>query len=386
MATEKLEQGFVFWPIGTGDSTTIIVRPNVIMEIDLRHMQKAEEDDDPHCLIVDRLIELLPLVNDKPYLSVFVLTHPDEDHCLGFDDLLKRVLIGEIWFTPRVFLEYTNDLCDDALAFQKEAIRRVRKTIDSGGNVASGDRVRIIGYADLLKSGEYNGFPEDQLTIPGDEICDLDGLDQSDVFRAFIHAPFKDDVAGDRNDTSLGCQITLFRDDKAGKALFLGDHTYPVIDKIIQRSEAKTLEWNILLAPHHCSKSVMYWQDEEDNQESIKQHIMSAFAKGAMDPGYIIASCEPIPANNEPGDNPPHAIAKHQYEKIAPDGFLCTQEHQNEDSPDPIIFRMSAGGLQYLGPDEDGKRRKTDLGAAIKAARGSNEPPTERVGLGRVDD
>lgn len=214
-------QGFVFWPVGTGDSTTIAVTDGVFLQVDLRHLKSADEEDDPHTPIVDRLVELLPQVKGKPYLPVFALTHPDEDHCLGFDDLLKRVNIGELWFTPRIFREYKKDLCDDAQAFRKEAKRRVKKTIQEKEDVASGDRVRIIGYDDLLKDEEYEGFPRERLTIPGNEILELDGEDQSDYFRAFVHAPFKDDAASERNDTSLALQVTLYQDDKSARALLL---------------------------------------------------------------------------------------------------------------------------------------------------------------------
>ena len=250
-------QGFVFWPVGTGDSTTIAVTDEVFLQVDLRHMKSADEEDDPHTPIVDRLVELLPQVNGKPYLPVFALTHPDEDHCLGFDDLLKRVNIGELWFTPRIFREYKKDLCDDAQAFRKEAKRRVKKTIQEKEDVASGDRVRIIGYDDLLKDEEYEGFPRERLTIPGNEILELDGEDQSDYFRAFVHAPFKDDAASERNDTSLALQVTLYQDDKSARALLLGDLCYPIIRQIFDRSKDDDLKWNVMLAPHHCSKSVM---------------------------------------------------------------------------------------------------------------------------------
>ena len=230
-------QGFVFWPVGTGDSTTIAITDDVFLQVDLRHMKSADEEDDPHTPIVDRLVELLPQVNGKPYLPVFALTHPDEDHCLGFDDLLKRVSIGELWFTPRIFREYQKDLCDDAQAFRKEAKRRVKKTIQQKEGVASGDRVRIIGYDDLLKDEEYEGFPRERLTIPGNEILELDGEDQSDYFRAFVHAPFKDDAANERNDTSLALQVTLYQDDKSARALLLGDLCYPIIRQIFDRSK-----------------------------------------------------------------------------------------------------------------------------------------------------
>ena len=376
-------QGFVFWPVGTGDSTTIAVTDGVFLQVDLRHMKSADEEDDPHTPIVDRLVELLPQVNGKPYLPVFALTHPDEDHCLGFDDLLKRVNIGELWFTPRIFREYKKDLCDDAQAFRKEAERRVKKTIQQKGGVASGDRVRIIGYDDLLEEEEYEGFPRERLTIPGNEIVELDGEDQSDYFRAFVHAPFKDDAASERNDTSLALQVTLYQDDKSARVLLLGDLCYPIIRRIFDRSEDDDLAWNVMLAPHHCSKSVMYWQDEDEDKESLKQDILDDMEEVADDPGYIVASSEPVPKSNKSGDNPPHAKAKSRYEEIAPNGFLCTQEHPNEEDPEPIIFHLDDNGLEYLQPEGGESKNKDDLAEATKVARGGNEPPTERVGFGK---
>jgi len=266
-------KGFVFWPVGTGDSTTIAVKNNNIVQVDLHHMSTAGEDDDPHTPIVDRLVELLPNVDEKPYLAVFILTHPDQDHCLGFADLLKRVKIGEIWFTPRIFREYSKDLCDDAKAFRKEALRRVKETIRREGDVDSGNRVRIIGYDDLLKEEEYEGFPSDRLTVPGSSIVDLDGEDCSSDFTAFVHAPFKDDSSGERNDTSVALQVTLRSGDAAGRAFLLGDLCYPTVKRIFDMSDTEDLEWDVFLAPHHCSKSVMYWKEEDEEEESLRQDI-----------------------------------------------------------------------------------------------------------------
>src|SRR4030095_8311618 len=117
------QKGFVFWPVGCGDSTTIVVKRNeIIVQLDLHHMQKADDSEDPAWPIIDELGRLLPQKNGKPYLSVFMLTHPDEDHILGFADLLKKVTIGEIWHTPRIFRDYDDKavLCDDAKVFRKE--------------------------------------------------------------------------------------------------------------------------------------------------------------------------------------------------------------------------------------------------------------------------
>src|SRR5262245_8065528 len=106
--------GFVFWPVGCGDSTTIVIAPDVIMQVDLHHLECSDDDADPRVPVLDRLVPLLPKRNGKPYLAVFVLTHPDKDHCLGFKEFLKRVTIGELWFSPRVFWEHKGDLWEDA--------------------------------------------------------------------------------------------------------------------------------------------------------------------------------------------------------------------------------------------------------------------------------
>ena len=376
------DQGFVFWPVGTGDSTTIVVDDDAVVQVDLRHMDAAEDEDDPHASIVDELEAMLPRRDGDPYLAVFVLTHPDQDHCQGFADLLDRVLIGELWFSPRVFREYTKDLCDDANAFRKEAMRRVQATINGGGD-ESGERVRIIGYDDLLEEDEFGGFPEDRLTIPGTMIDELDGQDREGVFRAFVHAPFKEDSAGDRNDASIALQVTLRDGEAFGTALLLGDLAYPTIRNIFDRSDEDDLAWNVMLAPHHCSKSVMYWQAEEEEAESRKQDILDDMESAALNPGYIVASSEPIPSSNKPGDNPPHAKAKNRYQEIVPDEFLCTQEYPDESAPHPMVFALTADGLRLVEGAAEGKARGERLTASVAAARGRATPPQERVGFGR---
>lgn len=378
-------RGFIFWPVGTGDSTTIVVDKanGVTLQVDLRHMECAAGKDDPHVPIINILKQELPKVNEKPYLSVFVLTHPDKDHCQGFSQLLKEITVGELWFSPRIFREYHNDLCEDASAFKKEAMRRVKKTITNKGNVSSGDRVHVIGYDDLLKEEEFEGFPQDQMTVPGYFITELNGDDYADRFKAFVHAPFKDDSEGERNDTSLAFQITLSDGEVTGFAMLLGDHCYPAVKRIFDRTTDKNnLAWNVFLAPHHCSKGVMYWCDEGEKEETLRQDVLDALEKEASAPGYIVASSEPVPKSNESGDNPPHAIAKNRYEEIAPDGFMCTQEHGGKDHPQPIIFEVTTAGFTYWGTQAAKAVGLTSLAKVIEQARGGMAPPSDRVGFG----
>ena len=341
-------------------------------------MAKSEEDDDTAWPVVDELIEILPEFRGVPYLSAFVLTHPDKDHCQGFKDLLSRAIISELWLSPRIFREYKEnaDLCEDAEAFYKEAMRRVKLAIDKHGNLDAGDRIRIIGYDGLLEEDEFEGFPSRLLTIPGTPISVVDGKSVYDDFEAFVHAPFKEDSYGERNDCSIALQITLKSGKSVGQALLMGDLQYPIIHKIFTCSYPSTLYWNVLLAPHHCSKSVMYWKDEGEEEETLRDDIVKDIGNHSLAPGYIVSSSEPIPDSNEPGDNPPHAVAKVEYESIVPNEFLCTHEHSDEDDPQPIIFEVTENGFNYVGdvdtpePIEDALKATGAGGSAASSAKG----------------
>lgn len=382
------EKCVYFWPVGTGDSTTFVIHPNnVVFQVDLRHSQKSEDEDTDCAPIIDYLEEHLPKVDGKPYLSAFAITHPDKDHIQGFEELLKRVTVGELWFSPRIFREHDDDpgsLGEDAKAFRDEAHRRVTATVKAAGDPGAGNRVRLIGWDDLLEEDHYQGFPAAFFNVPGDIVESLDGDDLSGEFRAFIHGPFKqgsDEDVGDRNDTSLAMQVVFGDDPSAGGVLLFGDHKYPVIRKIFDVTKAnekeESLRWQVLLAPHHCSKSAMY--QDEDGKEVCKQDILDDLADYQVGNGYVVASANCIPASNKDGDNPPHAKAKARYQELSIGGFVCT--HDDGGHAEPLKFIVNGSDIEYA--DEKGKKQeKSNLAAAVSAARGSSSTPSTKVGFG----
>src|SRR5260370_3659002 len=146
--TNRPPRGAVFGPVGTGDSTTVVVDDEHVLQVDLRDMALADEPDSVHAQVIDRLAEVLPERDGAPYLSVFALTHADQDHCAGFGDLLdSEIVIGELWATPRLWREFTEDapaMCEDAKRFHEEANRRgeavpphlpPRRPVPGGGTV-----------------------------------------------------------------------------------------------------------------------------------------------------------------------------------------------------------------------------------------------------------
>jgi len=380
------KKGFVFWPVGNGDSTTIVVKENAtVIQVDLHHCECAEDDDSPMTPVLDELVRLLPKRDGKPYLALFILTHPDEDHCCGFKELLKKVSIGELWHTPRIFREYKKDLCEDAQAFREEARRRRDITIKNKGDVNSGDRVRVIGHDDIFNGDDYKDFPEYWRTIPGHSITEVDGEELAEIFEAFIHAPFKDDMNNSRNNTSLAFQINLVEGAQVGKSLFFGDREYPLIKKIIdktkERERAQYLEWDVMLSTHHCSKCAIYWADEEEDEETLRQDILDDFEAARLDGAYVIASSR-SDFGDEPGRLPPHLKARKRYEEIVDAGhFLCTHEHPNKKAPEPIVFVLDANGFQYQKPGGESESAKS-LANVVTAARGGSAPPKEQVGFG----
>ena len=123
----------------------------------------------------------------------------------------------------------------------------------------------------------------------------------------------------------------------------------------------------------------MYWKDEGEDDETLRHEIVRDLGNSALAPGYVVSSSEPVPRRNDPGDNPPHAKAKKQYQRIVPNEFFCTHEHPNEKSPEPIIFELTENGFGYVGETASSK----SMNDAIKAAGGAAVAPATAVGFGR---
>lgn len=386
MTIELPARALVFWPVGCGDSTTIKVNTNVFMQIDIHH---PGADDSGYNKVIDSLIEVLPELPDMDgakYLAVFVLTHAHLDHCKGFKLLMEKVEagelhIGELWFSPRIFRDAADsdeDLSAEADAFTQEAIRRAKETCEHGEDTPTGDRVRVIGSDDILNEDEYKDLPDRFKSRPGDTITILDGAHfEESEFRVFLHAPFGDDSEGEKNDTSVAMQVTLGEGEGCGRLMTFGDLEAGSLKRIFDYSGADDVAWNVFQAPHHCSRSALF---EKDGDEYVLQEeLVSSISDAAGDPGWVVASST-ADFNDEPGSYPPHQMAREQYEAIAPSGFLCTAEHPDPDTDDPIVFSITQDGIELVGGETGGA---SEAAAAVTSARGGAAPTGKRVGFGR---
>jgi len=377
------ERGLILWPVGTGDSTTIVVDEERWVQIDLHQLASSEDEEDDRVPVVDRLLELAPTVDGKPYVAAFAATHLDKDHILGFPKLLEEALIGELWFSPRVLHDNEDgvEMCDDAVVFVEEVRRRIKHITD--GNVAgSGDRILIIGDDDLLGESPYSELPGECFTKPGEFFATLDGEDLTETFRVFVHAPQKGDGTEDRNDLSLGMQIMIADGERRGTFMTLGDLAYPDVKAIFERGEADDLLWSVFQAPHHCSRKVMYWQEDGDSEEVLKDDVLDLIEGAADERGaWIVASCECIPATDVAGANPPHRAAATAYEeRVDASRFVVTGDY----APEPLVFELTDDGLCMRESDtKQSSAAKTITEAAAAAGGAASSGHTSAVGFGR---
>ena len=358
-----------FYPVKNGDTNLIEFSDGIKMLIDCKFRSEAESDNDDYNVIDDLLTN--KLTNKKhglPYLNAFVLTHPDQDHCLGFgkkffldknpekedpsqeDKDSKLILIGELWYSPRVFTEHEGDLSDDAKAFKKEAERRMQLWKDDDSSKDKpGNRIRIIGYSDI---DDLDGIPDECITAAGEEINKVDGSHRGS-YRFFIHSPFKKAIDGDsRNETSIVMQIRIDSGNTkdVGKVFFGGDAEWRVWKKIQEKTtDSKYLEWNLLEAPHHCSYTFF-----SDNREDEPEQSSLDFLDNRVGNGYIVSSSKTIKKNS---DNPPCQKAKNRYiTKLDNDEdyFMCTEL---EEKQKPVVFLVQNDGI--LLDEEETQEKET---------------------------
>jgi len=87
MSTHQLK----FYPVDNGDTTLITLTDKTTILIDCK-IREGEENNAGNEIfsVKNDLLENLQKRNKNPFLDLFIVTHPDEDHCLGFEKNFYR--------------------------------------------------------------------------------------------------------------------------------------------------------------------------------------------------------------------------------------------------------------------------------------------------------
>ena len=376
-----------FYPVDNGDTVLIKVDKTTI-QIDAN----IRNNDDCYDVMSDLLYELSTDSEGVYHLDLFMLTHPDEDHCRGIDtnyylgdpdrysDADKDddlVIIDELMVTPMLFTGATST---PAKALKKEAERR-RKLWDDNSpkKTKAGNRLVIIGYDGDKRYESVTSY------IPGETIKKVNGKSMS-LLEFFVHSPFKDSLVegraeADKNETSIVMQARFkyASTDTKPSALYLfgGDADHYIWEEIQDQSKAHgnddKLDFDIFMAPHHCSwtyfNDVPYKMGETDEPvESSKTLTRDHKMKRAV----IIASSKQI---KDDDDNPPHYPAKKEYAKLigASDKFISLAEEPDSKNPKPVVYEVTSSGFQR----KDKNQQTGSAGAAIGSSGTSGRKATD---------
>lgn len=383
-----------FFPVDNGDMTLIkfgdLDATTLLIDVNIR--QDADDPDgEARDVAKDLRDRLKKDENGRPYVDAFLLSHPDQDHCRGLtrhfylgpldkypddklDDKDKKIVIREMWSSPIVFrrTSKTHTLGPDAIAFSSEARRRVKLNREKNFVVGNGDRIQIMGE-------DIDGKTDDLTSIVrkvDNSFSTINGR-HSSFFSAFLLAPL--DASDDeeleeclvKNQSSVILNITLAADAQTpdgAKFLTGGDAEVFIWNRQWQRhkAEADVLEYDIMQAPHHCSwHSLSYdsWSDygEEAKLDADARKALSQTRDGAV----IVASCKPIADDDS---DPPCIRAKREYVAIVDEAkgeFYCTGEYPSEKSVEPLVFTVTAQGVQPPSKKEAGSK----AAAVVTSAR-----------------
>jgi hypothetical protein len=293
--------------VDNGDMTLIETESGRRILFDINIRAAAEDPDDEAPDVAKQLRGHLDRDDHgRLYGDAFLLTHPDADHIRGLEKhfhlgdpanwskTADKILIREMWSSPVVFRRASKDhvLCDDANAWATKARRRV-KLFRNGQTIADGNRITILGE-DVDGKTDDLGAILVKTNQTFTKICGV--MDSS--FEARLLAPLiaKDEEEEEvitKNNSSVIVRLDLnVKAMKQARYLVGGDADVGVWDRIWENNEkhSERLEYDVLIAPHHCSWRSLSYDSWSDLGEKAKVSEPARKALGQARSGALIVA------------------------------------------------------------------------------------------------
>ena len=360
-----------FFPVDNGDMALLRLADSdaTSLLIDCKIRSAADDsDDETRDVAKDLRSRLKTDANGRPYVDAMLLSHPDEDHCLGLEKHFwlgplseyaddnkpkneKRIVIRQLWSSPMVFRRASKNhsLCSDAKAFNKEAKRRIKINEDNSFSVSDGDRILIMGEDENGKTDDLTPI----LVKAGEEFSGINGQ-ASDYLTSLLLGPFsKQDEETEeklsKNESSVIINFEI-KNSKFGsstsKFLAGGDAGVEIWERISDEYLPADTEYDLLLAPHHCSwRSLSHDSWSEKGEDAVVSKKAKKALEQAKDGAFIISSSKPIADDD---NDPPCIRAKREYRSIlgASGIFKCTGEEPSKNNPAPLEIETTGKGFK----------------------------------------
>ena len=334
-----------FFAVDNGDSVLLEADGHTIMT-DVNYRAAASDENNKE---VNDFAPIIRRACGDSALSLFILTHPDEDHLRGFGaifhlgdpgrwepdpddgDVLLRV--DEIWCSPyAVNPNYTTDVSKPVL----DEIKRRYKLISTAAGQQDGNRLRVM----TAGSGGQEVFSSRisfRVLAPT--------FDEADIPKAA-----EGEARNSSNPSSLVIQWSINVGGKASRIMLGGDSTVEVWERIERDYSHDAKNWSILLAPHHCSRRSMgrgkLSNDAHDFDWSAEAIAGLDHPTGSFP--HVVSSSSKFNAAT-----PPNPKARERYYSILARGGTVTDEVRSRflvtagksgDKAKDIVFKFTSTG------------------------------------------
>jgi hypothetical protein len=355
----------IFYPVGNGDTSQIILESGKRILFDFRHLKNSETNDGPEINLKARLTDELEKAKKRSF-EVVAFTHGDKDHIENsteFFELLHankyqgkdRIRIDELWVPAAMILDTAanDEQSDEFVIWRQEARYRLKE----------GKGVRVFSKPEKLKDwltdnkltvdSRKHMITDAGQTVPGFTL-DNDGVE------FFCHSPFIKHVDNNddmRNEAALIFNIRFKKGDNTFDYLAIGDSEWSVLEDIVEitkyHKNTDRLSWDIYNIPHHCS--YLSLSDEKGDDETVPKASVKELLLSGKQGACLVSSSKPIEdtSSSRKQEQPPHIQAKKCYEKYLKkvDGakLLVTMEEPTTKKPEPIIFEIDSNGISRGG-------------------------------------
>ena len=361
----------IFYPVGNGDTSQIILENKKRLLFDYCHRQKGEDPKDPLIDLKKRLTEELKTAG-RDYYDVVAFTHGDDDHICGSTDFFEllhaekyqgkgRIKIKELWVPAAMILEPGTQENKDSevIIWRQEARHRLKQN----------KGIRVFSKPEALKDWlEANGMSVESrkhLIVDAGQLVPGFAL-AADEVEFFVHSPFVKHMEGGpdilRNDCTLIFQVRFEVKGTRTDYLAVGDADYEVFEDIVSitkyHKRDDRLDWHLFNIAHHCSYKAL--AAEKGEKETIPTPKVKELLKHGKPDAYMVSSSNPISDDAEAykQDQPPHIQARKAYERhldeVGGRKLLVTMEEPNGFHPEPIEFEITEKGLRRAGKDSTG--------------------------------
>jgi competence protein ComEC len=317
----------VFLYTGQGESTLLVIPTGPTVTDYMYVLVDSDRDKEPK--EVDLVEMFKDLFKTSGQLSIFLNTHPHNDHFGGIRDIYDEIGFSEVWHSNH-----------KPGGEHKEKFKDFQYVLDK---VGKSNEYHLKGTNDLNKVRKSNdtevikklGMVDYQVLSPAEYLCDDIDDEGADERNKRIHEQ---------------CGVIKFTYGKEAKGIMItGDSDKEAWEEHITDYHKDNLPSIVLSASHHGSRT--FFKDDEDDEDVYERHIEE------IKPTYLIISA-PEQKNSPHGH--PHDDAMELYRK-----------HVEEDG----IFHLGDGPYSVIiDIDQHGSIEvKTDTELIEEYGKGNND-------------